>query len=59
MLDLTVKAFNLSEKYRVPVIMAPEEVCGHMRENLIIPEPGELKWSTELPPPASPKNTTF
>ena len=53
--DLTVKAFNLSEKYRVPVIMAPEEVCGHMRENLVIPEPGELEVVNRATPTCKPE----
>ncbi|MHB8910229.1 MAG: 2-oxoacid:acceptor oxidoreductase subunit alpha, partial [Syntrophales bacterium] len=40
--SLTVTAFNLAEKFRVPVILAPDEVVGHLRENVVIPEPGEL-----------------
>lgn len=54
--DLTVKAFNLSEKYRVPVIMAPEEVCGHMRENIVIPEPGELEVVNRAAPACKPED---
>ena len=54
--DLTVKAFNLSEKYRVPVIMAPEEVCGHMRENIVIPEPGELEVVNRAAPVCKPED---
>ncbi|MCX6004931.1 MAG: 2-oxoacid:acceptor oxidoreductase subunit alpha, partial [Chloroflexi bacterium] len=38
MFDLTVKAFNLSEKYRVPVLIMSDEVVGHMGEKVIIPE---------------------
>lgn len=53
--DLTVKAFNLAEKYRVPVIMAPEEVCGHMRENLSTPEPGELEVVNRTAPTCKPE----
>ncbi|MHB9096589.1 MAG: 2-oxoacid:acceptor oxidoreductase subunit alpha [Syntrophales bacterium] len=40
--SLTVTAFNLAEKFRVPVMLAPDEVVGHLRENVVIPEPGEL-----------------
>jgi 2-oxoglutarate ferredoxin oxidoreductase subunit alpha len=36
--DLTVKAFNLSEKYRTPVILLTEETIGHMREPVDLPE---------------------
>ncbi len=36
----TVRAFNLSEKYRTPVIVAFDEIVGHMRERIEIPEKG-------------------
>jgi 2-oxoglutarate/2-oxoacid ferredoxin oxidoreductase subunit alpha len=39
---LTVTAFNLAEKFRVPVIISPDEIVGHMRETFRVPEPGEI-----------------
>jgi len=39
---MTVDAFNLAETYRTPVILLFDEVVGHMRERLVIPEKGEL-----------------
>ncbi len=39
---VTVDAFNIAETYRTPVILLFDEVVGHMRERLVIPEPGEL-----------------
>ena len=36
--DLTVKAFNLSEKYRTPVILLTDEIIGHMREPVSFPD---------------------
>ena len=36
MFDLTITAFNLSEKYRIPVIMMSDEVVGHMSEKVVI-----------------------
>jgi 2-oxoglutarate ferredoxin oxidoreductase subunit alpha len=36
MYDLTIKAFNLAEKYRVPVILLGDEIIAHMRERLTI-----------------------
>ncbi len=39
---ITVEAFNLSETYRTPVILLFDEVVAHMREKLVLPEPGEL-----------------
>jgi 2-oxoglutarate/2-oxoacid ferredoxin oxidoreductase subunit alpha len=38
----TVDAFNLAETYRTPVILLFDEVVGHMREKLVVPESGEL-----------------
>jgi len=35
--DLTIMAFNLSEKYRVPVLVMSDEVVGHMSEKVTIP----------------------
>ena len=34
----TIKAFNLAEKYRVPVFLMTDEILGHMREKMIIDE---------------------
>ena len=39
---MTVDAFNFSETYRTPVILLFDEVVGHMRERLEIPESGEI-----------------
>jgi 2-oxoglutarate ferredoxin oxidoreductase subunit alpha len=36
--DFTVEAFNLAEKYRVPVMVMSDEIVGHMREKITIPE---------------------
>ena len=36
--DLTIKAYELSEKYRVPVILLLDEVIGHMRERIELPD---------------------
>lgn len=36
--DLTIKAFNFSEKYRTPVILLMDEVIGHLREKIEIPD---------------------
>jgi 2-oxoglutarate ferredoxin oxidoreductase subunit alpha len=50
MFELTVRAFNLAEKYRTPVILLPDEVVGHMRERIEIPNPGELEVIDRLQP---------
>ncbi len=42
MFDLTVRAFNLSEKYRVPTILLSDAEVGHMRGKLTVPEKIEV-----------------
>ena len=37
-LDMTIKSFNLADKYRVPVILLMDGYVAHMREKLIIPD---------------------
>jgi 2-oxoglutarate ferredoxin oxidoreductase subunit alpha len=37
-LDLMITAFNLSEKYRNPVVILTDGDVGHMREEVVIPE---------------------
>jgi len=49
---LTIAAVNLSQKLRQPVIMLLDEVIGHMREKVLIPESGKLlveKSSDQVP----------
>ena len=39
---ITVEAFNMAETFRTPVIILLDEVVGHMREKLNIPEQVEI-----------------
>ncbi len=52
--DLTVTAFNFSEKYRTPVILLLDEVIAHMRERFEMPDPAEIarveRMGTDVPP---------
>jgi len=52
--DLTVKAFNFSEKYRTPVILLLDEVVGHMREKVELPDFESVerveRIATDVPP---------
>lgn len=43
MFDLTVRAFNLSETYRVPTFVMADGFAGHMRERVVVPEEGALE----------------
>jgi 2-oxoglutarate ferredoxin oxidoreductase subunit alpha len=40
--DLTVKAFNLAEQYRVPALVMMDECVGHMMERVVIPPAEEI-----------------
>ncbi|MEG1758449.1 MAG: 2-oxoacid:acceptor oxidoreductase subunit alpha [Oscillospiraceae bacterium] len=40
--DFTVRAFNLADKYRVPVFVLSDETVGHTREKMIIPQTVEI-----------------
>ncbi|MDX2497646.1 MAG: 2-oxoacid:acceptor oxidoreductase subunit alpha, partial [Desulfobacterales bacterium] len=46
--ETTVEAFNISETYRTPVVLLYDEVVGHMRERLRVPETGELPLAERL-----------
>ncbi len=52
--DLTVKAFNLAEKYRTPVILLTDEVVAHTREKIVLPLPGDLEVVDRLKPTVPP-----
>lgn len=41
--DLTIRAFNLSEKYRLPVLVMADAEVGHMTEKVVIPPPEEIE----------------
>lgn len=45
---MTVEAFNFSETYRTPVVLLFDEVVGHMREGIVIPEAGEMELVERL-----------
>ncbi|MDR0966013.1 MAG: 2-oxoacid:acceptor oxidoreductase subunit alpha [Myxococcales bacterium] len=40
--DLTIEAFNLSERFRTPVLLMMDEVVGHMTERVVIPSADDL-----------------
>jgi len=43
MFELTIKAFNLAEKYRTPVILLADEIIAHMREKIVLPSLESVK----------------
>lgn len=52
--DLMIDAFNLAERWRVPVMFMMDECVGHMTERVIIPTADQLnvadrRWTTKKP----------
>ena len=41
--DLVLRAFNLSEKYRIPVLVMTDAEVGHMTEKVVIPPPEQVE----------------
>ena len=41
--DLTIRAFNLAEQYRVPVMFMMDECVGHMTEKVVIPPADQIE----------------
>ncbi|MCK4427324.1 MAG: 2-oxoacid:acceptor oxidoreductase subunit alpha, partial [candidate division Zixibacteria bacterium] len=52
--EVVIEAANLSEKYRVPVMVMADECVGHMTEKVVIPKADEIeiypRRYTKLPP---------
>ncbi len=53
--DITVRAFNLAEKYRTPVILLMDEVVAHMREKIEIPEKDKIEIYNRKKPTCPPE----
>ncbi len=51
---LTIKAFNLSEQFRVPVILLSDEVVAHTRECVQLPDPAEIRVINRIKPSVPP-----
>jgi len=56
MYDLTVRAFNLSERYRVPTMILADEAIGHLRETIYLPDRVEI-WERKKRKGAPPFGT--
>jgi len=50
-----VRAFNLSERFRTPVTVLLDEVLGHSRQVITLPEPGELELVNRVRPTVPPE----
>jgi 2-oxoglutarate ferredoxin oxidoreductase subunit alpha len=53
--DITIKAFNFSEKYRNPVIILIDEVVAHMREKIVIDNDEDIQIFNRVKPTVPPE----
>ena len=53
--DLSIKAFNLAERFRNPAILLLDEVVAHMREKVVLPEEGQVEIFDRLKPKVPPE----
>jgi 2-oxoglutarate ferredoxin oxidoreductase subunit alpha len=51
----TIRAFNLAERFRTPVTILLDEVIGHSRQVITLPEPGEVEIYNRVKPTCSPE----
>jgi len=53
-LDMTIRAFNYAEKYRIPTFVMSDGEIGHLRERIVVPEVDEMeiayRTQTTVPP---------
>ena len=52
--ELTIRAVNLSEKYRTCVILLMDEVIGHMRESVLLPDMANVRVINRIKPTVPP-----
>ncbi len=53
--ELTIQAFNLAERYRMPVIILVDEVIAHLRESVVLPGEGEIPIENRPRPTVPPE----
>jgi len=53
--DMTIQAFNMSEKYRVPVILLLDEIIGHVHEKVELPDPHSIEIINRKKPTCPPE----
>jgi 2-oxoglutarate ferredoxin oxidoreductase subunit alpha len=56
--DLAIKAFNMAERFRQPVLILSDEVVGHMREKVTKQDPNKVKIVNRVRPTMPPERFT-
>ena len=58
--DLTIRAFNYAERYRVPVLVMADAEVGHLTEKVVIPEADQIEvWNRKRPQKSPAQFKTF
>lgn len=57
--EMTIDAFNMADKYRIPVFIMMDEVIGHMAERVVIPDADEIKYVPRKGPKTKPGEVRF
>jgi 2-oxoglutarate ferredoxin oxidoreductase subunit alpha len=53
--DITIQAFNFSEKFRTPVIVLIDEVVAHMREKMVLDDQEKIEIFNRIKPTVPPE----
>lgn len=53
--DLTIRAFNLSEQFRTPVLLMTDEIIAHLNEKIELPDPSTIKIINRQKPTVPPE----
>jgi 2-oxoglutarate ferredoxin oxidoreductase subunit alpha len=56
--DIAIKAFDMAERFRQPVLIMTDEIVGHMREKVTKTDPGKLKLTNRVRPTCAPDKFT-
>lgn len=57
--DLTIRAFNTADQYRIPTFVMMDEVVGHMTERVVIPPSNEILRTPRKSPAQGPSEGRF
>uniref|UniRef100_A0A7J3ZLV1 2-oxoacid oxidoreductase (ferredoxin) n=1 Tax=Fervidicoccus fontis TaxID=683846 RepID=A0A7J3ZLV1_9CREN len=57
--NMTIRAFNLAERYRVPVVLLTDGEIGHLREKVYIPFPEEVVIESRKTPKSNELKAPF
>ncbi|MDR1885985.1 MAG: 2-oxoacid:acceptor oxidoreductase subunit alpha [Synergistaceae bacterium] len=52
--DLSIRAFNMAERFRQPILIMADEVIGHMRERIVVPDASSIEIVERKRPKCSP-----